>query len=254
VDELTPATALAVEGGVATVTLSRPGRANALTGAMVDELLDRLAEAEAAGCRVLELRSGEPQFCAGFDLDPDRESTADLAWRFLRIGLLLERVRATPMLTVAVVSGAAVGAGADLAAACDVRVGTVRASFRFPGSAFGVVLGTRRLAALVGESTAVRLASTGEKVGAEQALACGLLDALCAPEEVDDLVASISGPAGQRDPAVLAALKSAAHPAPLDPAAFADLARSLATRPTLREDLLRFRAQARPTPPREEAS
>ncbi|PUA82624.1 enoyl-CoA hydratase/isomerase family protein [Nocardioides currus] len=252
-DELT--TALAVGGGVARLTLSRPGRANALTGAMVDGLLDRLAEAEAAGCRVLELRSDQPQFCAGFDLDPEQESTADLAWRFLRIGLLLERVRASPMLTVAVVTGAAVGAGADLAAACDVRVGTDRASFAFPGSAFGVVLGTRRLAALVGESTAVRLASTGERVDAERARACGLLDVLCAPDSVTDAVASISVAASRRDPAVLAALKSAAHPAPVDPAALADLARSLATRPTLREDLLRFRAQSRTThTSREEAS
>jgi enoyl-CoA hydratase len=232
--------------GVATVTLSRPGRANALTAPLVDALLDAVDGAERAGCTVLEVRSAEPQFCAGFDLDAAQETTADLAWRFLRVGLLLERLRSSPLLTVAVVSGAAVGAGADVAAACDVRVGTERAWFAFPGSAFGVVLGTRRLAGLVGEARAVRLAATGERLRAGEALSWGLLDALVPDDELDAAVRRWTGPASTRDPRVLAALKAAAHPAPVDPASFADLARSLASRPTLLEDLLRFREQTRP--------
>lgn len=237
---------------LATVTLGRVERANALDAATVDALLDAVDTAEAEGCRVLVLRSDAEQFCAGFDLDGVPDSTsADLLWRFLRIGLLLERLQTSALLTVAVLDGPAVGAGADVAAACDLRIGTQRTSFRFPGSAFGVVLGTRRLAAVVGDGAAVRLAATGEAVDADEAHRVGLLDVLVPLGEVDRRIGRIVRSASVRRPATLGALKAAVVPP--DPSGLADLARSLVTQPDLAAAMAEFARRARPTPREESA-
>lgn len=159
-----------------TVRLARPARANALSVELVEALHRVLDEAEAAAPTALVLRGNDRHFAAGFDLaDLAAESDASLAYRFLRIGLLLERLAEAPFLTLAVVEGAAVGAGADLAAACDHRIGTDRASFRFPGAAFGVVLGTQRLAAVAGTHQALLGSRT---VSAAEAERIGLLTRL----------------------------------------------------------------------------
>jgi len=132
-----------------TVTLDRPQRANALSADLVEDLHRVLDEAEVARPGALVLRGNGRHFAAGFDLGGlDRESDASLAWRFLRIGVLLERLMAAPYRTVAVAEGAAVGAGADLVLACDHRLVAETVTLRFPGSAFGVELGAVRRAEL----------------------------------------------------------------------------------------------------------
>ena len=142
-------TLLLDRGPVWTVTLHRPDRANALAAGLVDALHGVLDEAAAARPAALVLRGNRRHFAAGFDLDGlDRETDASLAHRFLRIGLLCERLATLPFLTVAVAEGTAVGAGADLVTACDARLVAPGVTLRFPGSAFGVVLGARRRAHL----------------------------------------------------------------------------------------------------------
>jgi enoyl-CoA hydratase/carnithine racemase len=136
-------------GSVWTVTLNRPERANALSADLVEALHGVLDEAAATPPRALVLRGNARHFAAGFDLGGlDEETDASLALRFLRIGLLLERLLAAPYPTVALAEGAAVGAGADLVLACDHRLVDPAVTLRFPGSAFGVVLGATRRAAL----------------------------------------------------------------------------------------------------------
>ncbi|WP_374457764.1 enoyl-CoA hydratase/isomerase family protein [Nocardioides sp.] len=138
-------------GPVWTVTLDRPERANALSVALVESLHATLDEAEAARPDALVLRGNARHFAAGFDLGGlEDETDATLALRFLRIADLLERLIAAPYATVAVVQGAAVGAGADLVLACDHRLVDTSVTLRFPGSAFGVALGTVRRAELAG--------------------------------------------------------------------------------------------------------
>lgn len=136
-------------GRVWTVTLHRPDRANALSAGLVEALHAVLDEAEAARPRAVVLRGSARHFAAGFDLgNLDQETDASLALRFLRVGLLLERLVAAPYTTVAVAEGAAVGAGADLVLACDHRLVDPGVTLRFPGGAFGVVLGAGRRAEL----------------------------------------------------------------------------------------------------------
>lgn len=144
-----PVSVLVDRGPVWTVTLDRPERANALSADLVEALHAALDDADAARPRALVLRGNARHFAAGFDLGGlDRESDATLALRFLRIGLLLERLLAAPYVTVAVAEGAAIGAGADLVLACDHRLVAPSVTLRFPGSAFGVALGGVRRAEL----------------------------------------------------------------------------------------------------------
>jgi enoyl-CoA hydratase len=136
-------------GPVWTVTLDRPTRANALSADLVEALHGVLDEAEVARPLALVLRGTQRHFAAGFDLTGlERETDATLAHRFLRIGLLLERLATAPYLTVAVADGAAIGAGADLVIACDARLVARGVTLRFPGPRFGVVLGATRRALL----------------------------------------------------------------------------------------------------------
>ncbi|MDQ6525094.1 enoyl-CoA hydratase/isomerase family protein [Nocardioides sp. LHD-245] len=145
-----PTTSLQLDrGDVWTVTLDRPERANALSAELVEALHDVLDEAATARPEALVLRGNERHFAAGFDLGGlAAETDASLALRFLRIGLLLERLIAAPFRTVAVAEGAAVGAGADLVLACDHRLVAPTVTLRFPGAEFGVALGTVRRAEL----------------------------------------------------------------------------------------------------------
>lgn len=144
-------TVLVDRGPVWVVTLDRPARANALSADLVESLHATLDAVDAARPEALVLRGNPRHFAAGFDLGGlERETDASLALRFLRIGTLLERVIALPCPTVAVVEGAAVGAGADLVLACDHRLVDPAVTLRFPGSAFGVALGGVRRAELGG--------------------------------------------------------------------------------------------------------
>lgn len=141
-------------GDVWTVTLDRPDRANALSADLVEALHDVLDEAAVARPEALVLRGNDRHFAAGLDLGGlSAETDASLALRFLRIGLLLERLIAAPYRTIAVADGAAVGAGADLVLACDDRLVAPAVTLRFPGAAFGVALGTVRRAELGADLT-----------------------------------------------------------------------------------------------------
>ena len=220
--------------------LDRPDRANALSADLVERLHGGLDRAIAERAGVLVLRGRGRHFCGGFDLDGlDDEDDAGLAHRFLRIGLLLERLLEAPFTTVAVVQGSAVGAGADLVAACDHRIGTPDARLRFPGAAFGVVLGTRRLAGLVGAERALALAA-GESLTGTEAHWAGLLTASVPAARLEDelertLARSVHPTAAR---GVLRATRAVSGGCDAD-AALADLARSLAV-PGLHSRIVRY--------------
>ena len=143
------------------------------------------------------------------------------------------------MLFRSVVQGSAVGAGADLVAACDHRIGTPDARLRFPGAAFGVVLGTRRLAGLVGGERALALAA-GESLTGTEAHWAGLLTASVPAARLEDelerTLARSVHPAAARG--VLRATRAVSGGYDAD-AALADLARSLAV-PGLHSRIVRY--------------
>lgn len=163
-------------GGCLEVVLRRPNRANALSPEMVAELAVALDTAVEPDVRYIVIRGEGKHFCSGFDLAPAEDSVLNL--RFIQLERLLAKVAYAPVPTIACVKGAAIGAGADLVAACTFRIGTTDVSLRFPGPRFGVVLGTSRLRNLVGADWACRLLLLQEKVSADEALRIGLLSKL----------------------------------------------------------------------------
>jgi len=230
------AVAIRQDGTSWTLTLARPERGNALGDALTEGLHAALDAALAGGARLVVLRGEGRNFCTGLDLsDLEAASEGDLALRILRIELLLQRIHALPITTLAVAQGRVFGAGADLFAVCDHRVALEGASFAFPGPAFGLVLGTARLAALVGDGAARRILLAGAPVRREEALALGLATA---GDETG--MAAVRAAAERLDAETVAALHARTRRAD-DAADLAALARSVA-RPGLKARVLAYRA------------
>ena len=171
---------------VATITLNRPERKNAFTGAMVDSWADVLISAQAdEDVRAIVVTGAGSDFCSGVDLDEftGRERTALAAKQFLtqhvhRVAHALEDVD-KPVL--AAVDGVAIGAGMDMALMCDYRLASRTARFSEGYIRVGLVPGDGGcwlLPRVVGPSRALRLLWTGEFVAAQQALELGIVDEL----------------------------------------------------------------------------
>ena len=178
--------AVTSQGGVLHVTLNRPASRNAMSLQMVDELRAVLAGAEASGdVRVIVLRGAGGHFCAGADLQDmaqarQRELGGDsdaIAAVNARFGELCGAFARTGIATVAVLEGTVMGGGLGLACVVDVALAGQGAQLRLPETSLGVV--PAQIAAFlverVGASQARRLAVTGGKLDASQALAIGLV-------------------------------------------------------------------------------
>ena len=131
--------------------------------------MQRCMQGRQAGAMAEQLAQGHA-LLAGLAVS----SEADLLQRFVRVEQLLQAVWQSPIRTIALAQGRTWGAGADLFAACEVRLATPGASFRFPGARFGIVLGTRRLAERVGGDTARRWLLDSAHVDAASAQFAGL--------------------------------------------------------------------------------
>jgi len=252
-----PEVRLRTAAGVALVELDRPARGNALSATMVEALIGAVHAACAdASVHTLAFCGTGRHFCTGFDLGTAEAVTdGELLLRFVRIETLLDAVWRAPVRTVAIAQGRAWGAGADLLAACDRRCVAPDASLRFPGAAFGIVLGTRRLAERVGTDRARAWVAEGTTLDAAGAVAAGLATALLPPVPED-----AAARAGWREEAIgappvvdratLAAIRSASRPAGgpgADALADADLAALVrsASRPGLAARLAAYRERAR---------
>lgn len=143
------------DGARWTFVLDRPAKANALSADLVEALIAGVAQAQAEGASVIAFRGNGRNLSAGFDFtDYEAQSEGDLVLRLVRIETLLQAIANSPCLTVGFAHGRNFGAGVDLFAACRWRIAAPDATFRMPGLGFGLVLGTRRFAAIVGEDTA----------------------------------------------------------------------------------------------------
>jgi enoyl-CoA hydratase/carnithine racemase len=148
--------------GLKTITLNSPATSNSLTSIEVEDLLRAVRESCSDGTETLVFTAIGPNFCSGFDLSNlDEARDGDLLLRFVRIELLLQAVYMAQFDTVACAKGATYGAGADLFAACRCRLADPGARFLMPGLQFGVALGTRRFAEIVGETQAYELLAWG---------------------------------------------------------------------------------------------
>lgn len=166
---------------VATIELYRPQKKNSLNGEMRRELEECLKElARDRNTRAAIVTGGEEIFCAGADISEIQESvSAEAAYHHAReFQLLFDQVEALPQPVVAAVSGYALGGGCELALACDFRIASQTARFGLPEIKIGAFPGgggTQRLPRLIGASKAKEMIFTGDPIGAEEALALGLV-------------------------------------------------------------------------------
>lgn len=204
--------ALRVErrGPAQVLTLARPEKMNALSAELVEALIAAVDAAPAQGAEVIVLRGEGRNFSAGFDFgDWEAQSEGDLLLRFVRIETLLQRVAASPCLTVGLAHGRNFGAGVDLFGACKWRVAAPDAAFRMPGLKFGLVLGTRRFAALVGAERARAILEQASVFDAGQAHRDGFVSHLAAPDNWPDLERQAAQAAGALTGAARAQLYAA---------------------------------------------
>ncbi|PUA18454.1 enoyl-CoA hydratase/isomerase family protein [Glaciimonas sp. PCH181] len=172
-----------------TFTLNRPDKMNALSAPLVEALLEGVENAHVSGARVLVFRGCGKNLSAGFDFGGlDSQSDGDLLLRFVRIETLLHTVASSPCLTVAFAHGRNFGAGVDLFAVCRQRYSTADARFRMPGLKFGLVLGSRRFADLVGLEKALEILQQGRIILAGEAIEIGLATHLLEEGEWSDAI------------------------------------------------------------------
>ncbi|CAB3757123.1 enoyl-CoA hydratase/isomerase family protein [Paraburkholderia solisilvae] len=172
------------------VTLNRPEKLNALSAELVEQLITVFDEIAAANVPVVILQGEGRCFSAGFDMsDVERFSEGDLLLRFVRVETLLQRVAASPALTVAFAHGKNFGAGVDLIAACNLRVAAPGTTFRMPGLQFGLVLGTGRFARIVGQHEAKRILETSETFDVHRAFGNCFIERVAPLEQRDHVIA-----------------------------------------------------------------
>jgi enoyl-CoA hydratase len=229
------------EGTTLTCTLDRPDKRNALSAELVEQLLGEIEQAAQTGVRLLVLRGEGKNFSAGFDFTGTEDaSEGDLLLRFVRIETLLQAVAHAPFETLALAHGKNFGAGVDLIAACNRRVATPDASFMMPGLGFGLVLGTRRYAGLVGTSRARHVLNDGVTFSAETALQDGFLTDIAAADAWDDTIVAVRKAAERLTPDAAARLARTAVNDTRD-ADMAELVRSAAM-PGLKQRIQAYRS------------
>ena len=167
---------VATEGGLRILTLDRHEKANALTREMLVALAEQVEEAASdEAVKALVLTGRGKVFSAGADLEAARAGLAtDPAWERLSGAIAL-----APILTIAALNGTAAGGALGMVLACDLRVAVPSASIFYPVMRLGFLpqpSDPERLAALVGPARAKLILMAGQKIGAAEALAMGLID------------------------------------------------------------------------------
>jgi enoyl-CoA hydratase len=191
------------DGGCRILRLSRPAKANALTGAMLRDLHAAVTGSDAP---VLILTGEGTVFSAGADLN-EMEAGLGLSpeWEALSAA-----IAGYPGVTIAALNGTLAGGAMGMALACDLRIAVPEARFFYPVMRLGYLpqpSDPGRLAALVGPSRARMIFLAGQKIGADEALAWGLIDRIVAPEALMDSAKALAADALGADQGHLRALK-----------------------------------------------
>jgi enoyl-CoA hydratase/carnithine racemase len=171
---------LELDQGLAVVTINRPEARNAIALHTMDQLEQAIARAEGALCLVIR-GEGDKAFVSGGDLKElsalrTEEQAAAMAWRMRSI---CDRLANFPAPVVAALNGHALGGGAEVAVAADIRVAADDIKIGFNQVSLGIMPawgGAERLATLIGRGRALMLAGTGAVLTADQAERAGLVD------------------------------------------------------------------------------
>jgi len=188
------------ENGLATITINRPKKLNALNKVTIEELHNALkAIEEDTSVKVIVITgSGEKAFVAGADISEFAHFSVDDGGRLAAKGqeMLFNYVENFSKPVIAAVNGFALGGGLELAMACHFRVASDNARMGLPEVSLGVIPGyggTQRLPQLVGKGKAMELIMTAGMIPAEDALACGLVNYVTPQEELLPLAQKLAG-------------------------------------------------------------
>lgn len=198
--------------GVATLTLNRPDKLNALNEHVLIELRAAiLTLSHDRGVHALIFTGAGKAFAAGADIAAMSEMSAPTAKAFADAGqAVAEALESAPFPAIAAVNGFALGGGCELAMACDFIHASEKAKFGQPEVNLGVIPGfggTQRLARRVGLGRARELCYTGDIIGAEEALRIGLVNAVHAPDDLMPKVREVAKKIATKGPLAIAQCK-----------------------------------------------
>ena len=203
-----------IDGHVATLTINRPDKLNALNietrGRMVQEL-DELAKND--DVRVVVITgAGDKAFIAGADLSEFEGRSPVDQYRFMTDSSVFLAVDRFPKPTIAAINGFCLGGGCELAMACDIRIASEKAKLGQPEINLGLLPGgggTQRLPRLVGMGAAFKLLYTGDFIRADEALRIGLVDEVVPAGDVAARAKELAEAIAAKSPVALRLIKQA---------------------------------------------
>ena len=187
------------ESGIATVTINRPTKLNALNKLTIEELHEALVQIEMQETIkvVILTGSGEKAFVAGADISEFAHFSVNDGGRLAAKGqeMVFDFIENFSKPVIAAVNGFALGGGLELAMACHFRIASDNAKMGLPEVSLGVIPGyggTQRLPQLVGKGKAMELIMTVGMISADEALNCGLVNHVTTPEDLLPLTQKIA--------------------------------------------------------------
>jgi enoyl-CoA hydratase len=201
---------VATEGHLATLTINRPSKLNALNKATIQELHDALAQldAEATIKAIIVTGSGEKAFVAGADISEFAHFSIEEGAQLAALGqeILFDFVENMKTPVIAAVNGFALGGGLELAMACHFRIASDNAKMGLPEVTLGVIPGyggTQRLPQLVGKGRAMEMIMTAGMIDAETAKSYGLVNHVVPQAELLEFTKDIASKITKNSPVAI---------------------------------------------------
>lgn len=208
---MTPPVEIQIAGPRADIILARPDVLNALDWRTFDAFADAVAEVEGnENVRVVVVGGRGRSFSSGIDTSAFGDFAGDVRGMIARAQKAYRRLASLPLPTIAAVRGHALGAGFQIALACDLCIVTNGATLGLLEARFGIIPdlgGTQRLADLVGPAQAKRMIWLAEKIDGKRAAALGIAQAAVEDDDLDTAVDALADALAAAPPLAVAAAK-----------------------------------------------
>jgi enoyl-CoA hydratase len=204
---------LSESSGILTITVNRPDKLNALNGETIQEIGQAVSDAERQPSvrGIILTGAGEKAFVAGADISEFSSYSGEEAMELSKSGhKVFDSIEQSSKPVIAAINGFALGGGCELAMSCHIRVASPNAKFGQPEVKLGLVPGyggTQRLVQLIGKGKAIELLMTADMIGAEEALALGLVNYIVPQDQLitkcEELLNKISAQSPQAVSAII---------------------------------------------------